>query len=555
MRHDNQWLGRTKRKFLPKSADRFQAGDIPAPRNGESAAIFLISLTIFLVFAYLFKFVWQLGALDALQHTSKALYLLYNQERPLTSLLLIQPPLPIFLQLVPVPIFRLLDAAAFSGPLLSSLFGAGALVVLNRSLLLLRVHDQYRWALLLLTQLYPSFLFAGAAGTTESLHIFAVLVILWGVMLINRRAMAFLVTGFGITLGFFIQYRIAGMLLSVFLALSILKWNRHENWQEELEGWLLAFVTPPLYAIGLWLLLNWLNQGAPFYFLNSLIDPIQSPSIARNVGPLHPYFLGWDNLIEAAAITAANTWETSLLFVFGILGVVLGLIFIPRRRAAANLMVILGLPAFLAGVIFLGLLPPWQYLWASLIPLGVILACHGYQDLNPRAQNWMMAGIILLTIASIWVNFQGLGSPERLPSEQRFHAILAGEPGRELALRASDPYWIFTQDARLVAPALDRFAHMGKVLVDGTAAAPVLIRSQRLDQMILQKNLILPSIASPEGLEAEYVLTLSMDAPLNRSTLAYPPPQLESLAETQAALVWSSDQTLLTWQIFALSPE
>ncbi|MFW5714504.1 MAG: hypothetical protein ACOCYU_07520, partial [Brevefilum sp.] len=160
MRNDNLLLGRRKRKFLPKSANRYHADEIPKPRDGESAAIFLTALLINLVFAYLFKYIWQVGSNDALQQTSKALYLLYAQDSPLSSINLIHPPIPVFLQLVPVPIFRLVDAVTFSGPLLTALFGAGSLLILNRILLVLRVYDLYRWSLLLLTQVFPSFLFA-----------------------------------------------------------------------------------------------------------------------------------------------------------------------------------------------------------------------------------------------------------------------------------------------------------------------------------------------------------------------------------------------------------
>lgn len=553
MRVDNRLFGRRQRKFLPKSADRFQSEDIPKPRKGESTILFLTSLLINLVFSYLFKFVWGLGSIDALQQTSKALYLLYTHGTPLASLNLIHPPIPIFLQLVPVPLLSLVDAAEFAGPLLSSISGAAALLILNRILLLFRIHDHFRWTLLLLTQVFPSFLFAAALGTSNILQVFILLLILWGVLLINRQPMAFLICGLGITLGFFIQYWIVGLTLSIFFALSILKWNQHKSWQVELEGWLLAFITPPLYAIGLWLLLNWLSQNDPFYFLKSLLDPIQASAIARNVGATHPYFLGWDNLIEATAITLVNTWETSLLFLFGTLLTVFFAVYLKQRRFIANLLIILSVPASFAVLIFLGLLPPWQYLWVALFPLSIILACQAYQHLSPKGQNWMMLGIILLGLASIWVNFQALNDLDTSVGERRFHAILSGDLTREITLRKSDPYWIFQQDAPIVARALDRIAVNGKILVDGTVAAPVLVRSQRLERMIVLKNLSIDSVLMPVSSGAEYVLTLSMEAPLNTSTLAYPDPQLDNQAVSGASKVWSSNRTILDWEIYQLS--
>jgi len=101
MRVDNRLFGRRQRKFLPKSADRFQSEDIPKPRKGESTILFLTSLLINLVFSYLFKFVWGLGSIDALQQTSKALYLLYTHGTPLASLNLIHPPIPSIIQFCP----------------------------------------------------------------------------------------------------------------------------------------------------------------------------------------------------------------------------------------------------------------------------------------------------------------------------------------------------------------------------------------------------------------------------------------------------------------------
>jgi hypothetical protein len=243
------------------------------------------------------------------------------------------------------------------------------------------------------------------------------------------------------------------------------------------------------------------------------------------------------------------------LYILGTLLTVVFTIYLKRRRFAANLLIILSLPASLALLIFLGILPPWQYLWVSLIPLSIVLACQAYQYLQPQGQNWMMLGIILLTLASIWINFQSLGHRESAPSERRFHAILSGDRASEIALRETDPYWVFQHDAPIVASALDRTAARGKALVDGTAAAPILVRSQELERLIILKNLSIDSVFLPASLEAEYVLSLSMDEPLNASTLAYPNLQLDSEAVNWASKVWSSDLTVLDWGIYQFSLE
>jgi hypothetical protein len=130
-----------------------------------------------------------------------------------------------------------------------------------------------------------------------------------------------------------------------------------------------------------------------------------------------------------------------------------------------------------------------------------------------------------------------------------------GDQTREIGRRQSDPYWVFQHDASIVANAVSLYSKEGKILVDGTVAAPVLVRLNNLEEIIILKNLTLSNINSPVSAEAGFVLSLSMDKPLNPSTLAYPAPPLSSEEVTWAARVWSSNQTILDWGIFRLTFE
>jgi hypothetical protein len=120
-------------------------------------------------------------------------------------------------------------------------------------------------------------------------------------------------------------------------------------------------------------------------------------------------------------------------------------------------------------------------------------------------------------------------------------------------LRQTDPYWVFQQDAPIVADALDSFSAEGKILVDGTINAPALIQTEHLQRLIITKNVSIPTIFSQDASEAKFVLTVSEVGPLDSAVFPFAMPELNSEDIPWATKVWESNQTILNWRIFRLN--
>ena len=542
------------KKLLPQEYRRRELAETPKPRKFENWTIFLCTLVLFLSAAILLHFFWKIGSMDALSTTGKGFFFLFCRESSLGEILIVDPPLPTFLQVILIPVLKLFGIPSFAGPMLSSVFGALSLVILNRILLMLRLPERYRWPLVGLTVFFPSFLFASSVGSVEILYTFVILVVIYGALQIRRNQMAFLICGFGLTFGFLIRYEIISLMLGVSIALIIFKWKVNDDWQSELEGWMLAFLTPPVYGIMLWVILNMLNVDSPTYFLTYLFDPNHATSIARNVGILHPYFLGWGNIFEALVITFNRTWQTSLIFTVGIFSTVYLAAANKKRHYISVLVMMLSIPIMQMIEILLGALSPWQHIWAYLVLFGAILAGMVYQDLKPARREIFMVATIVLTVFSILLNFNALTERDNSIGEQRLYALLTGDSVQEQKLRASDPYWIYQHDANILAQALNELTADGNILMDADYAAAVAMEMDNPESLTLVNDLDMDTFYSPVIDGVRYVLVLEEDDSINSSVNAYSyPPLSDEIAWVTE--VWFSDETYLNWRLFQVDIE
>jgi hypothetical protein len=549
MRTPFESRGTPNKKLLPQELRRRELAETPKPRKFEAWVIFLCALVLNVSIAILFHFIWSIGSMDALSTTGRGFFFLFCRESILVEILVIDPPLPTFLQVVLIPVLNFFGISSFAGPLLSAIFGALSLVILNRILLMLRLPEGYRWLLVALTGFFPVFLYASAVGSVEILYAFVILVIIYGALQIRRNQMAFLICGFGLTFGFLVHYEIISLMIGVIIALIIFKWKVNDDWQHELEGWMLAFLTPPVYGIMLWTILNWMNVDSPIYFLNYLFDPDHATSIARNVGILHPYFLGWRNFLESLVIASNRIWQTSLIFTFGIFSTIYLAAVNKKRHYISVLVMMLSIPVMQVIEISLGALSPWLYIWVYLVPFGAILAGMVYQDLKPARRDFFMVAMLVLTVFSILTNFNALKESDNSIGEQRAYTLLMGDSAQEQKLRVSDPYWVYQHDSAIVAQALDQLTSDGNVLMDADYAAAIAMALGKPDRLVLVNDLDMDTFYSPDVDDVSYVLVLQQDEPINSSMNAYSYPPLSDEI-SWVTEVWSSDETLLNWRLF-----
>lgn len=545
---------KSEQKFIPQRPEQERASLMPKPRKNESLVIFLLAFVLNLAVATLLSFYWQIGERNALTTTANGLLLFYTRESEISAFALIHPPFATIAQLVFIPLLKQLGLTFFTGPLLTSIIGAFSIVFLNLILLQQGMPLKYRWGFLLLTAVYPSFLYSSATGTAEALFIFMLIFVLWGALQVAYNNMAFLICGFGLALGFFADFRAVPLTIGLTLALIVFEWRSGYEWKSELEGRLIAYITPIIYTMVLWLIFNAAEFDDAFYFVKQITTPTFSPAIARNATVLHPLFLGWENIFEAVRDTVRSLWQNSAIFLVAAAAALLPFLYKDRRSMRSILLILFSVPIFMAIQIFTGALPSWHYIWIYGIPMAIVLVAMFYQGAMPERRSIVLIAAFLLMIASIGINLFNLGNSSASMGERRFQALILGHWDLEQELRNSDPYWILRHDAPMVAAALDDFSTGGKTLID-TSAAPLTAWTNHPEQLVAVDKIDFDSLFEFPGITADYVLILEETNPLNDHYGVRDYPSLAEANVNYASLVWSSDQTLLNWRIYALDIE
>jgi hypothetical protein len=491
--------------------------------------------------------------LDALTTTANGFLTLYTGQSDIGMVTMVKPPLTSILQLVFIPLLRQAGLTFFAGPLLSAVAGALSLVFLDLIFVEVNIPLRFRWFLLLLTGIYPSFLYVSATGTTEALFIFIFLFVLWGALQITRNNMSYLICGFGLAIGFFAKYQTVALTVGVTVALIIYEWHSNVEWRTELEGRLISFLTPIFYAMGLWLVFNIFTLDEPFYFLNHSFTPIFSPAIAKNASVSHPLFLGWGNIFDSFRLTFEALWQAFPLFLLAVV-FALGLIFSGKHRDIASILIILfSMPIIMLILIFTGTLPSWRFLWAYVMPTGIVLAAVLYAGAKPNWRGTLIILTTLLTLASMGITLFSLGDYAASAGEQRAFAMITGNLHKEESLRTSDPYWIYRHDAPIIAQALEQYTPDAKVLLDAATGVPLTVAFNHPDQLIVVDKINFQTLLDYPATAADFVLVLEEDTPINDQYGVWEFSGLAQANVNYASLVWSSDQTMLIWRLYALN--
>jgi hypothetical protein len=304
----------------------------------------------------------------------------------------------------------------------------------------------------------------------------------------------------------------------------------------------------------LWLIFNGAKFDDAFYFVKQIATPAFSPAVARNAGILHPLFLGREDIFETVRWTIQGLWQNAAIFLIAAVAALLPFFYKNRRSMASVLLILFSAPIFMAIQIFTGSLPSWHYLWAYALPMGVVLVGLLYQGAAPKRRSIVLVAAVALMIVSIGINLSTLGNPSASSGERRLQALLTGQQDLEQGLRKTDPYWVLRHDAPVVAAALDDYSQSGKILVDASAA-PLTVWMDHPEQLVTVDEIDFDTLFKFPGNTADYVLVLEENDPLNEHYGSRDYPALAEANVNYASPVWSSDETLLNWRLYALDIE
>lgn len=265
----------------------------PAGMQEELAAPVtrLETLAIFLGFGLLYALVGfhVVGNLhvvnfDALDRLSRAFMVWYNDPPKLASIGFSLPPVGTFV-LLPFAAIKDLVTSGLALPLSSAFFGAGALVFIDRMLAMGDMVRGARLLIVLLVGLNPMLAFYSMNGTGDAAHLMFAAFGLFCLLGWGRNGSARYLIGAGLAFSVAALTRYEYIFWAIFIAFlvsgTLTSRGREKN---EVEGSVIAFLAPVMYALGIWIFLNAIVLGDPFAWI-SLADSAAPVNALSSAAP------------------------------------------------------------------------------------------------------------------------------------------------------------------------------------------------------------------------------------------------------------------------------
>ena len=361
-----------------------------APRSAPAAATRGSAVNLLFLFASL-AVVFVAGALlkgdgiskEAAVIDSVCAHLLANTTEGRQALVgsIWWPPLPVLLSL---PFTWLIGSRAVPmGPLIvAGLCSAGSLILLRQAGRDWRLHGVTMLGVfgLLMAPSFLSMTLGGSRGAVVVLFVLLTAISLarW---IEKRELSALVMLGLGCGL---LTLSSAEMLpwMMLVIGLVLLDQVTTRASAHKKEAVVLLALLPAAYAIGLWVLMNWLVMGDGLYFLNSLMHwPLKLGAVAE--GP------------EVGAVALACTGCCVVAIIVAAL----------RRRKAGALLALLGVGVVALAAVFRSAGIQWasSTVMVNAVPLTVVAVGYALQGLG-RGARWIGAGgtlVLLLAAGSV----------------------------------------------------------------------------------------------------------------------------------------------------------
>lgn len=381
-----------------------QAGE--AVRGGSDARysvyLFLGSFLIYAALGYFVVLRWHIIVGDGVSRLAHAYFVFYNQPPKLAAIGFVWPPL-MTIALLPFAAIKPLATSLLALPLMSAVFGAGLVVMLDRTLGLVGMLRLVRLPLVALIGINPMILYYSGNGMGESLSLFLIAFSVYAYLrwYLQRTVSTLIFASIALTLALLARYEslLSALVLGIAVGAALI---RQRTSREELEGVVITFFAPIAYGLGLWIFFNWLIMGNPFFWLNSEVTQTFVATRTQVVAPSNVAF------VTSASRTLALTWH--LFPATWIVAAALGAAFVWRRDLVSLVLAVLVLlnpvtTAFLATATHSD--QPFQLRY-NLRALPVVFVGLGWLWLlakGPRARAvvWILsAGILAASIPYTW---------------------------------------------------------------------------------------------------------------------------------------------------------
>jgi len=249
--------------------DEHHVAQAPMPTAKVGLLMFLVAFAAYSAIGYWFTIDLHVVVFDALDRMTRGLLIWHNDPPKLAAIGFLFPPLTT-LVFLPFTVIKPLASGLIAIPLTSAFFAAGTIVFIDRTMARCDLHFILRIPLLLAFALNPFWVFYAGNGMSEAVYSMMLAFVMYSFVswYVSTEPRYLIASGFG--LSFLILTRYAFIIWAVLLALLIgVALVRRRASRIEVEGSIVAFAAPVMYAIALWILFNALIVGDPFGWINT----------------------------------------------------------------------------------------------------------------------------------------------------------------------------------------------------------------------------------------------------------------------------------------------
>jgi hypothetical protein len=484
----------------------------------ESGALFVVFLVAYLALGYRLVVEQHLVVFDALSRLAHANFVWYNSPPKLAAVGFVWPPGQT-LAFLPFAAIKPLASSLLALPATSGLFAAGMLVMLNRTLDVMKMARWQRYPLLLAFGLNPMVVFYAINGMSETTYLFFLVgavhfFLRW---FLTGQAHVLVLAGTMVALGFLSRYEMLvwGLLLAGAIPAVLL---RRRATGHEIEGSLLAFLAPVVYGGMLWVFFNWLILGSPLAFLHGgvvggLVTQGGGPAAGTTLAASGAAGHGLSALGDSVSKVASLNWQ---LFPFAVVVVgALAVTALARRDLMALVLIaVVSLNALLTTILFWRSHKDFNLLQLRYnmraMPLALIAAGWLFLAWN---RSWARTAIAVAAfaglLASMPATWHAMSSYRQQYEEQAFlRALTTGSDQDGTFSRGGYPVGDFGERnmASLIKPLI---RHPKEIITDDAQSLGVMLASGHpewfVDRIDRGDRYWLRRIANPWG-HVRYVL-------------------------------------------------
>lgn len=236
-----------------------------------SKLLFFKFLVIYLAVAVYISYFLQIYHNDAISRTALGFFTIFGRNPHMAAIGFVWQPLPSLLQIPLIELLRPFNLMLLSGPLVTSISGTISVTTIYKiGLLLNKKKKLLALTIAILFGLNPMIILYSAIGTSEAIFIASLLMSTYYFLRweLEVKQQYLLLASIFISLSFWSRYES----LPAFAACMILILIRgyvDKLGLKKTESAFLQYISPFVYSVFFWMLLNWLIMKNPFYFLNS----------------------------------------------------------------------------------------------------------------------------------------------------------------------------------------------------------------------------------------------------------------------------------------------